>query len=471
MMGKGDSGRAGWRGEWWKQADQADRIAQIGTWMMVLGTVRLICAFGESLGALIEMSRGAMPSLQVLSVFLQRNPPMVVIAMAWPLVLGLVLRRTRSPVFVAAAAATFLMLSIVGLVTLLSSLCYKTELNLLVGSFTVSRWSLARHQPAAVGRALLGLVQLALELATGILACGCTSSAGAGTAQPREPASPRRRLYGRLAVYLTLAFLVLSTRHLAWSTYVAVLDESSLFRQFVLQGDQPRRASASYEMMQVEVPSRRLGMRMAMELNNAYYLTMDDRSAEAKDRYLKVIEEIETSRREGDYSDTLELTLAQALNNLGWLLATSEDARMLRPADSVSYASRAVKLAPGQGNYWNTLGVAYYRMADWDQATRALERSMELRAAGQGDAYDWFFLAMIHAKNGRKDEALAWYRKAVTWAQGQGEGNPELYRFHVEAAVQLGLEKPPAPRLARARGEQGQRLPVGPARRLPMPGL
>ena len=80
------------------------------------------------------------------------------------------------------------------------------------------------------------------------------------------------------------------------------------------------------------------------------------------------------------------------------------------PRQAVEHALRAVDLEPRQGNYWNTLGVAYYRNGQWDEAKDALDRSMEL--SGEGDSFDWFFLALVH-QAGPRAEAQEWYDKAV----------------------------------------------------------
>ena len=63
---------------------------------------------------------------------------------------------------------------------------------------------------------------------------------------------------------------------------------------------------------------------------------------------------------------------------------------------------------------------------------------MQLRGNG-GDSFDWFFLAMIHHKQGRKEQARDLYEKAVTWYHTQPAPNDdELYRFQVEAADDAG---------------------------------
>ena len=71
------------------------------------------------------------------------------------------------------------------------------------------------------------------------------------------------------------------------------------------------------------------------------------------------------------------------------------------------------QLAPDSGGLWNTLGVAHYRAGDWNAAQAALEKSITLRK--EGDAFDWFFLAMAHWQLKNQDEARKWYDKAVEW--------------------------------------------------------
>jgi tetratricopeptide (TPR) repeat protein len=102
-----------------------------------------------------------------------------------------------------------------------------------------------------------------------------------------------------------------------------------------------------------------------------------------------------------------------------------------------------VDLEPKHGDFWNTLGVAYFRLEAWDEALSALYRSMELN--DEGNSADWFFLAMIHQRLGRKERAREWYDKAVHWSHRHRPGDEELYRFAVEAAEALGRPKPERP--------------------------
>src|SRR5262249_3225564 len=132
-------------------------------------------------------------------------------------------------------------------------------------------------------------------------------------------------------------------------------------------------------------------------------------------------------------------TLAREMNNLAWNLAVDPDPQLRDPAQAVELARKAVELAPMQGMYWNTLGVAHYRAGDCKAAIAALEKSMELRKGG--DSFDWFFLVMAHWKLVQKDKARAWYDRAVQWLDKNQPNNEELLRFRAEASELLELKE------------------------------
>jgi len=125
-------------------------------------------------------------------------------------------------------------------------------------------------------------------------------------------------------------------------------------------------------------------------------------------------------------------------NNLARWLATCPVKELHDPRRSVELAKKAVELAPKQGTFWNTLGVAYYRAGDWKAAIEALTKSMDLRKGG--DSNDWFFLAMAHWQLGDKPQARSWYDKAVPWMEKNQPMDEELVCFRAEAAGLLGLE-------------------------------
>ncbi|MGH7171998.1 MAG: hypothetical protein ACRELG_17120, partial [Gemmataceae bacterium] len=85
------------------------------------------------------------------------------------------------------------------------------------------------------------------------------------------------------------------------------------------------------------------------------------------------------------------------------------------------------------------LGVAHYRAEKWQAAIAALTKSMALRNGG--DSSDWFFLAMVHQQEGRKDEARMCYDRAARWMEKNQAKDEELVRFRAEAAALLGIAR------------------------------
>jgi superkiller protein 3 len=126
-------------------------------------------------------------------------------------------------------------------------------------------------------------------------------------------------------------------------------------------------------------------------------------------------------------------------NSLAWLLATCPDARLRDPSRAVTLAKQAVELAPENGGYRNTLGVAYYRAGDWKSAVATLEKSIEMRKGG--DLNDWFFLAMAQWQLGNKADARRWYDKSVARMGTLTRPNQEFLRFRAEAAELLGVNE------------------------------
>ena len=139
------------------------------------------------------------------------------------------------------------------------------------------------------------------------------------------------------------------------------------------------------------------------------------------------------SEAEAEYREAIRLKpdFAQAHNAYAWLLATCPQSGLRNPAQAVESAKKATELAPKVGGYWNTLGVAQYRVGAWQAATTALERSMVLQKGG--DACDWLFLAMAHWQLGHKEDAHKWYHQALSWMDKNKSPNEELSRFRAEA--------------------------------------
>ena len=110
------------------------------------------------------------------------------------------------------------------------------------------------------------------------------------------------------------------------------------------------------------------------------------------------------------------LTEITAKNSLASDLSLAPESSGLRdPVRAVALGKEIVAAQPNNAGFWNTLGTAQYRLGDWQEAVRSLEKSMSLRRGGT--FFDWVFLAMAHWKLGHEIQARHWFRKAISGAE------------------------------------------------------
>jgi tetratricopeptide (TPR) repeat protein len=128
-----------------------------------------------------------------------------------------------------------------------------------------------------------------------------------------------------------------------------------------------------------------------------------------------------------------------ANNNLAWALASAPDDPWFDPKRALGLARKAVERSPHIGESWNTLGVAAFRLRDWKTAADSFRKSNNING---GTGIDCFFLAMTRWHEGKQDEARQWFDQAVAWIQRTKSVDPEVGRFHIEAAALLGLPGP-----------------------------
>jgi tetratricopeptide (TPR) repeat protein len=420
---------------------RVDRLVEMGSWMIVLGTIRLVCSSVDLAGEMVEAYRVDPVWSRMIGRFVQEHHPIIALTFVWPLLLGLALRKTRWPQLLPAAAITFLILSIGGILALTAGWSSGQTDGLLIGSFHISRRVFFHAAISDVSLVILGLTQLAMELATALRALWLAPELKrAPGALAGAVDGARRARLGRLCMYTSLGFLVVMIRLPIWATYLEILDSSPLVRQFVLEDDAKRRR-APRPVARPTVEEQRLRATSSL-LTTALLATQSERFLTAKDTYAQIIASLDAPPEKG-WPRGYETTLAEALNNLAWLLSTCPEIELREPKRAVECALRAVEFEGGNGNYWNTLGVAYYRTGDMTRAGEALQKSIAGR--DQGDSFDWFFLALIDHKRGRESEARTWYDQAVAWARERRPHNRELYRFQLEAAEALGLPAPAQP--------------------------
>jgi WD40 repeat protein len=134
---------------------------------------------------------------------------------------------------------------------------------------------------------------------------------------------------------------------------------------------------------------------------------------------------------------------AQACNNLAWIELTAPEG-LRDVAAALPLAEKAVRLAPRDATFGNTLGVAYYRACRYRDAVEVLYSNVA-RQSDRFLAFDLYFLAMSHHHLGDAAEARAYYDWAVRWVGAQHDLNAgyleELATFRIEAEELLGIER------------------------------
>jgi tetratricopeptide (TPR) repeat protein len=410
-------------------------------WMMVLGTIRLACVLADYGSAIAEAIRLEPISMRMMSRLSAEFHPIVVVSAAWPLILAIALRRTRWRQLLPATAATFLILSIGGIIELSVQWSQARGYGGMVGSFHLNRRAFITPTMSDLALGTLGATQLLAELAIAIRAILLVPAIGStpATNSTRQERARRAR-QGRISFYISLGYLFVVIRLPVWSTYLELLNNSPLVRNFVLENDQRsnwRRASA-LRIPQLTAIEKRFN-ELGYLVTAAYKDAQNGLHTQARDRYQEIVAAIDSITDEPLPRGGKSLH-ARALNNLAWLQATCPQIDLRSPSEAVRNARRATVIEPHNGDYWNTLGAAHYRAGDWDDARDALGRSMKLR--NDGDCADWFFLALVELKLGRLTDARRWYEKAAAQLQQSALQDEELYRFQVEAATELGLAVP-----------------------------
>jgi Flp pilus assembly protein TadD len=94
------------------------------------------------------------------------------------------------------------------------------------------------------------------------------------------------------------------------------------------------------------------------------------------------------------------------LNDAAWKVLKARDSGKDSYARALRQAEAAVRQAPENGFFLNTLGVAQYRAGRYADALATLTKSQKLNATTGGSIpADLAFLAMAQHHLGKKDEA------------------------------------------------------------------
>jgi WD40 repeat protein/serine/threonine protein kinase len=146
---------------------------------------------------------------------------------------------------------------------------------------------------------------------------------------------------------------------------------------------------------------------------------------------------------------------ALALNNASWAVVRQPGADPAAYQRALRQAEAACRLTPDNANNHITLGVAYYRVAKYQEALDTLGRSAKLRKESIPE--DLAFLVMAQHQLGHKEQArttLSRLREALKrpqWAK-----NAEAQGFLREAEALIDGKTPPAAPAPQGSGEKGR---------------
>jgi serine/threonine protein kinase/WD40 repeat protein/Tfp pilus assembly protein PilF len=151
-----------------------------------------------------------------------------------------------------------------------------------------------------------------------------------------------------------------------------------------------------------------------------------------RSQFLFDAKELARARDDLEQAVALDPDNAVAANSLAWVYVKGPVA-LRAPAKALRLAQRAVRLDPRRRALQNNLGVAHYRLGQWDGAVAALERAIEVNH-DEGTAYEWFFLAISYHQLGQSDRARACYTQATAWLKAHQAGLTALELGELQAS-------------------------------------
>jgi WD40 repeat protein/tetratricopeptide (TPR) repeat protein len=139
------------------------------------------------------------------------------------------------------------------------------------------------------------------------------------------------------------------------------------------------------------------------------------------------------------FNENKDTDVVNNLNGLCWTLCFAPDAH----PDLRGLADKAARLLTKDAKNWallNTAGCFLYRAGRDDDALKGLQASMRADPSGEGSAFDWVFLAMLHHRQGRPEEARKWLDKTKSYLADASVGkavalSEPLWRIKLEFLI------------------------------------
>jgi eukaryotic-like serine/threonine-protein kinase len=127
---------------------------------------------------------------------------------------------------------------------------------------------------------------------------------------------------------------------------------------------------------------------------------------------------------------------SESFYRFAWFLVMCPDVQLRDAGRALELARYALEKSPRNPTYLNALGGAYYRQADWPMCISSLRQAMEQRR--EGNAYDWFFLAMAQWQTGEKENARTSFQRGAEWMEKNCPEKADLKLLRAEAEQLLG---------------------------------
>jgi tetratricopeptide (TPR) repeat protein len=182
--------------------------------------------------------------------------------------------------------------------------------------------------------------------------------------------------------------------------------------------------------------ARPLRDRLATELANlGRVFAAEGRIQEAEWAWKRALDVRANLVREAPESPEYGKSLAEAQNDLAWLLASHRESRPGALDDAIRLAQGAVEQVPSEPGYWNTLGASLCHAGRFPEAVEALGQAVALGDGGTG--FDHYFLSIAYVHLGANALAVESFERAETWSRIHKPDHPELTRLHHEAATLL----------------------------------
>jgi tetratricopeptide (TPR) repeat protein len=128
---------------------------------------------------------------------------------------------------------------------------------------------------------------------------------------------------------------------------------------------------------------------------------------------------------------------ARAFNNFAYFLLECSDPQLRDPLKAVEMARSAVERDPAYADFWETLGLAYYRTSSWSPALSAFLKARQLKVRFSG--FTSFYLAMTCWQLGHREDAQKHYVEGVQWMDANQPDHVTLVRLRAEAENLLGI--------------------------------